>query len=199
MRFLLYLVLIMFSSCKAQQVITPIFDNDSPERDPNNYFKDVDNDFDKFEGTWKYQDTLREFTIKLEKKDSVNDNDGSYVYDLLIGEYLYKENNVEIVNTLSDMDDPTIIGFNHNIVGNFIAHKFNRPACDNCSLDERRVTLIINNPTNIDGMGWITLRHIVVDGLEQLEATIKDESLIGVSPKPRLDVPNGNYILIKEP
>ena len=158
MRYIYILWLIgVLSSCKTQQIV-PIFDNPPPIQDPNSYFKDVDNDFDKFEGTWEFQDTLREFTIKLEKEEAVDDNDGSYISDMLVGEYLYKENNVELVNTLSDINDPSITGYKHNIAGKFLINKFMNPECDDCTVSERRVKLTINNPTNIDGYGLYYLK-----------------------------------------
>ena len=49
------------------------------------------------------------------------------------------------------------------------------------------------------GMGYITLRYVNDNGVEKLEVTIEDDSILGISPRPKLDVPNGNYVLTKMP
>ena len=195
---LISIVILSIFSCKAQQNIIPIFDNATPTHNPNNYYKDVDNDFDKFEGTWRFQNSSMEFKIVLVKKYAVNDNYGSYIYDMLIGEYLYSENNNVIVNTLSNISNPQITGFEHNIGGLSILNKAMYPRCPDCDISERRVQLLISDPSDRDKSGWLTLRYFVENGVEKLEANVEDESMMGNPTNPRLAIPDGNYILTKQ-
>ena len=55
-------------SCKAQQFTVSIYGNESIEYNPNYYLKDVDNDFNKFIGVWKYTNGNTSFTIVLDKE-----------------------------------------------------------------------------------------------------------------------------------
>jgi len=152
----------------------------------------------KFEGTWKYINGDTEFKIVLVKKLVVNANDGGYIYDLLIGEYLYKENNVIIVNTLADINNTSIRGYQHNIGGTLIMHNLNNPRCPQCDFSERRVKLIIDKPNDMNASGYLTLRYLNINGVQKLEAILENASIMGSEPPAKLDMPDGNYIFIKE-
>jgi len=195
------ILVISLLSCKAQQIVTPIFGNASPPNNPNNYQKDVDNDFNKFVGTWKYQDTTIEFIIKLKKEEQINDNYGSYIYDCLVGEYLYKENGTIIVNTLSDFDDPAISGYGHKITGKSIIGKNHSPHCDDCSIVERRMRINMDNPNHPEGSGQLILRHINDNGIEKMEVILYDASSQyhrEGTPRNTLGITPGTFTFIKQ-
>lgn len=191
------IILISLASCKAQQIITPIFNNPTPAHTPNNYYKDVDGDFDKFIGTWKFQNTDAEFIIEL-RKELHYLTPSNYYKDLLIGEYLYKKNNIIQINTLENMDNSLISGYQHSVSGKNIIHKANTPVCDACTIQERRVQLLISLPNHNHIMGWLTLRHIIDNGIEKLEATINNASIMGYDMIDFNKMPWGNFTLIKQ-
>jgi hypothetical protein len=194
------ILLLSLISCKAQTIITPIFNNATPTNNSNNYFKDVANDLNKFEGTWKHIDTSTnsEFIIELQKKIMVNDNDGSYIYDTLIGEYFYKKNGNIIMDTLADIYNASITASGHKIDGNNILHKYNTPRCDSCDSSERRVKLLITHQTETDLMGYLTLRHIMDNGIEKLEARISNASIMGYSQTSYEEMPFGEFVFVKQ-
>ncbi|ARN78811.1 hypothetical protein BST97_12880 [Nonlabens spongiae] len=63
-------------------------------------FKDTNNNFDKFEGTWEYVDATSRLRIVLEKIEDYEDN--GYFSDVIVGNLIYEENGVEIINTLTN-------------------------------------------------------------------------------------------------
>jgi hypothetical protein len=199
-------LLISLFSCKAQQIIVPIYryGDYEYEHNSNYYFKDVDNDLNKFIGTWKCEtiDTLGQsvtIVIKLKVDEQYQLDERSDYEDLLVGEYQYMVGGNDIVNTLPDFDNPSVSGYGHKIVGNGIFNKFVPPKCNNCGSDERRVRVGIYNPTKRWAMGKIFMRYINDNGIEKMEAFIWDESgTLYPETNPMIDIPEGNYIFIKQ-
>lgn len=193
------IILMSLISCKAQTIIVPIFSTENIEKNPNYYLKDVNNDFDKFEGTWSYFDlsTNTEFTIEL-KKELHYLSPSNYYKDLIIGEYYYKKNGAIIMNTMSDIDNPSISTGNHNISGYSILNKNNTPFCDTCDITERRVQLLIRHTIEADVMGYLTLRHIMDNGIEKLEARISNASIMGHSQTSYEEMPFGEFVFVKQ-
>ena len=97
-------LLITLFSCKAQTIIVPLGSTENLEHSINYYEKDVNNEFGKFEGTWKYQSGSTQITLKL-KKEVHYLSPSNYYTDMLVGEYQYIENGTEIANTLSDFNN----------------------------------------------------------------------------------------------
>ncbi len=81
---------------------SPILDYfTSPSSIPDGaYVKDLNNDLDKFVGTWQYVDGDTELTVVLTKEEQVYN--GEYYQDKLKGRYKYIKDGVEIVNTLNN-------------------------------------------------------------------------------------------------
>lgn len=69
------------------------------------YFKDINNDFNSFEGTWEYTSGNTSLTISFRKRINVHQQSeiSNYHLDALVGEYKYIENGIEKVNTLSNL------------------------------------------------------------------------------------------------
>ena len=70
MKNIILLFLVFLTNCKAQTIIVPLA---SCNIEMDKYFngvynKDVDNDFNKLEGTWLYQNGNTELLIVLQKK-----------------------------------------------------------------------------------------------------------------------------------
>ncbi|MEE9349531.1 MAG: DUF6705 family protein [Flavobacteriaceae bacterium] len=81
------LIIIVFASCKAQEVnINTLNQGDNTGK----YFKDLDNNFQPFIGTWDYvygNTTFRVLFYKTEMKSF-----GSYTMDVIEGSFLIIEN-----------------------------------------------------------------------------------------------------------
>ena len=106
-------ILFTFTFCKAQvPVNTEIVPMNSMNQDSYNlmntgkYFKDTDNKFNQWAGTWLYTNGNTTFKIELQKVEGVfipkgKMNIGIDCYmDLLIGGYFYQENGIIKTNQL---------------------------------------------------------------------------------------------------
>lgn len=191
---LILFLLISCLSCKAQ---SPLFMAD-PDLPVGTYYKDMNNDMDKFVGTWKWEDGNNSWTITLEKVEHILI--GDYYRDILIGEYQYIENGNLVINTIPLLNDYSIQGDQHNIFGSLILHKFHPLPCDDCTLDERRVELFFNTPQgSYNGDAGLWLRHRIINGVEQLDARLYGEIMsIDTGDFGDGTVPNGEYTLITQ-
>jgi len=190
-------IFIAYTSCKAQIVplnsTQPAFVRDSGE-----YYKDVNNEYDPFTGTWVYQNGATSITLVLEKEINIYDQDANYHYDILIGEYEYIQNGQEIINTLPNIIDQNITDYSHNINGGNFLGSQNAPVCDECGINEIRVTVSMSVP-NTYGVGYrVIFRHIIVNGIEQLEATFYDNTSNLRTEGVELPFDTGEYTFIKQ-
>jgi hypothetical protein len=100
MKNLIYIFsLLLALTTQAQSVIYTLGDyiSANPRPPAGKYIKDINNLLDKFVGTWKFEQNGKSLEITLQKiiKAPVGDS----FTDELQGTFVYKENNVEIVNT----------------------------------------------------------------------------------------------------
>ena len=93
------IILLILSAicCKAQSPIINITD-DNGNQIAGSYYKDLDNLLNVYEGTYLYTNGTTTLKIVLQKKTM--SFDGHHYEDLIIGEYQYIKNGVEIINTL---------------------------------------------------------------------------------------------------
>jgi hypothetical protein len=73
----------------------------------------LNNDLDKFAGTWKFTDGSSEFLLKIVKQEQVfNGSPFNYYMDQLSGNYRYIKNEIIVVNTLNNdfESNSTIVG-----------------------------------------------------------------------------------------
>ena len=156
-------------SCKAQYSLQDYDDaNDLPS---GAYCADSFNDFNNYEGTWKSVVNNKEFSIILQKRAHVYYDFEDIYTDFLVGEYIYKENNVEIINTTSNLN--TTVSLGNNITGNlFIQDNNDFPVCIGCLPNERRVQLYFKDPTRTHVHAKIVLRHKVENGIQKIKATL---------------------------
>ncbi len=85
-------------SCKAQ--IYPMEGGRSGLIKDGMSFKDTNNNLNKFVGTWEYEDATIKLTVMLQKIDDYYDN--GYYSDVIVGNIIYEENGLEIINTLTN-------------------------------------------------------------------------------------------------
>ncbi|MFT5849059.1 DUF6705 family protein [Psychroserpens sp.] len=134
------------SSCKSQ--ILPLDRRISTIVD-DSYVKDTNNELDKFVGTWLFTNGSTSLIIKINKHEQIYN--GDYYQDYLRGEYAYVENGIEVINTISLLEDPEVdsttsdglqnnINFNpityQNIGGRYIVTDQDY-GCDDCLDNER--------------------------------------------------------------
>lgn len=207
-KLLLIAIVVSLNSCIAQ-TIKPLFSKGG-EIIPGGYYKDLDNDFNKFIGTWEYSNGTTSLKIVLQKKTQVFNGNHNAYYDLLVGEYRYVENGIEKVNTLSLLTAPPENEYGHSIVGAFIIKNNSVPVCDDCSSNERRVALNFTDPERpgiTDGLtGKITLRRVDQGTTQKIQLKLRQTGSYipstGSTPTPELfsfNLPWGEYILTKVP
>ncbi len=199
MKRIIKISLVFYVSFSFGQEIVPLY-GASPRGkfNSNYYFKDTNNDYDQFVGTWTWSSGNSSFTIVLEKELKYQAFAGKNYIDALIGEYQYVENGVELINTLALMDFSQVSGYQHNISGDIILGKHNRPKCESCSLEERRVFLYISHPQASSWMEELILRHVVVNGVEQLQARFIGHFRVIVEGEPsKMPMPFREVVLTK--
>ena len=157
------ITIITFFSCKAQQPIIPLYNGIDLYETENAYYKDIDGDFTKLVGTWKYSNGNEIFEIII-KKNSFSlyeeDNDISFYEDILYGEFKYVDSSgTEIVNTLNDIDSLNNTS-EHLIYGGYIKNKYAKPICEDCAENERRVEVSIEDPLRSYFDYEMEIRHI---------------------------------------
>lgn len=187
----LFAIILSFS-CKSQ---TPVVGLEAPPETPSGaYYKDLNNEFNKFVGTWKYSTANEEFIIVFKKLTMIKIGDD--FTDYLIREYSYKKNGEVIVNTL-----PIVNNVKANIGGSYIIKPNQKPVCEDCEEDERRLEMFFNDPEREYLNIYLTLRYLI--GSFPQKITIKIyQSYATYLPtddapiEPR--IPYGEYELVKQ-
>lgn len=192
------LITIFFAltTCKAQ---TPIYDISEPKDGPkNSYYKDVNGLLNGYDGTYLYTDGNTSFKLILKKKVQ---SYGYYYQDLVVGEFQFIKNGVEIGNTLSKMAiNYTDEEINHTITGNFIITG-TKLGCPECSVTEKRLRLGFvdyKSPNTAD----IDIRKTTVNGNVAIKVHIRWSEFIMIkegdsSPAPA-SLYTGEYLMIKQ-
>jgi hypothetical protein len=206
------LILILFSNYfgLAQNPVIPI-ENDYTDTVANAYYKDFNQVYNSFEGTWLYQNGNTSLTIKLIKKESMLVSNYISCYsDFLIGEVKYVKNGIERLNTLNNLAINHIDYSNYNLYSVGIIENDRFPSCNTCPPDTKRVSLMVDEPTNDDfGISAImALEKGIQNSLEviKMKFILKEEAKN--MNKNNLDLPSvfrnftipyGEYILVKQP
>lgn len=200
MKNIVSIILIMsLFSCKAQSIIKSLDgDGSCPPYDTNCYEKDINNEFGKYVGTWKYIEGNTELTFKLKKEIQYQIYEDRSFQDLLVGEYKYVENGVEKVNTLADFDDDNITGYDHNISGGVFTHIAPSYCIINSDNQEIKIEVSLNDPNDFNITGNVILRYVNEDGVEKLQICIQDNSVLADDENANIAIPDGYYELEKQ-
>lgn len=164
------------------------------------YYKDTENLLNNFVGTWLYTNgnTSLKFVLKKVKRYNTN-----YSEDILVGEYQYIENGTEKINTLGNVSDFT----DKKIKGNSVVYYDSKPPCNDCTANEKRLRVTFSDPVK-NTAGALYLRKIMVSGQEAISAWFLCDGFTytgGPDPENIVQtyvgetVPNGTYVLIKQP
>jgi len=173
--------------------------NSDGSRQTGAYYQDSNNVLNPFEGTYIYTNGNISFKIILTKK--MQQYNGRYYEDLLIGEYEYKNGNTIIVSTLTDLE--TVYGNQrrHSISGNTLMTKTNRPMCIECGTNEFRLKLTFFDK-GLDLGGSMITRKIIHNNQEAIKVFIWCEPqtvyFSDVAPPTQFRVPDGEYVLVKQ-
>jgi len=183
----------------SQSPIINIKDKDGT-RQTGAYYKDSNNLLNPYVGTYIY--TNGSITLKIVLVKKMQQYNGRYYEDLLIGEYEYKNGSTIIVSTLSDLD--TVYGNQrrHSISGNTLMTKTNRPICNECGTNELRVNFTFFDK-ELELGGSMVARKTTYNNQEAIKIFIRCEPVTiytgNVPPPTQFRVPDGEYLLIKQP
>lgn len=166
---------------------------------PGAYYKDIDNDLNKFQGTWKYTNGTTTLTIVIKKKLNLNVPYGNYLTDILVGEYSYVHNGVQQTNTINNLDQNSMVYAANNIYAETIGK------CDACLPGQRNLIYgTFKDPIVPYFRAEMSLIHYVENGVEKLKLGLKPETYVYRDELPPIlagyeAVPIGKYILTKQP
>jgi len=195
--------------CVAQPPEFPLYNRSIDV--PGAYYKDLQDDFQRFIGEWKYEQGNNLLIVKIQKKEMQFIDYGhiSVYADFLVAEYRYVENGVEKINTLPNLlinyPDP----YSYNITANIIIKPVaNNPnVCPNCGPNDLMVQGSFSDPER-DILGQFpicVLRHKIENGVEKVFFTLQIEGSIlpdddgNYGPYSTYNIPQGFYELIKQP
>jgi hypothetical protein len=184
---------------KSQSPIVNINGEDG-SRITGAYYKDVDGLLTAYEGTYIY--TNGNTILKMVLVQKVQQYNGRYYEDLIIGEYQYIKNGVEKVNTLSQLNTVYNDQRSHNIDGNTLISNINRRwRCPLCLPGEKRLSASIRDAAT-DNYANIFMRRTIENGQQLLK--IKISNVMGMpyhvnqGPPPEFSLPLGEFIFVKQ-
>lgn len=187
-------------NCFSQTPIIDIINKDGT-RTTGAYYKDVNNLLNTFEGTWLY--TNGNTTLKIIMIKKIQQFNGRYYEDLIIGEYEYKVNGVVVISTLNELNNNYSNQRSHSIDSNTLMTNNNRPICTDCTTNERRLGAGFEDPVQ-DSYGTMIVKKTTVGSQEAIKIKTRRTGMgyvwIEGTPPPPADftVPAGEYILIKQ-
>jgi hypothetical protein len=203
------LMILFCTLCVAQTPELPLYDSSVTVQGA--YYKDLQDDFQRFIGEWKYEQGLDTLIVKIIKKEMqfINYGNVSFYGDFIVAEYRYVENGIEKINTLPNLLINHSTPFKYNIVANIIIKPVpnNSAVCPNCGPNDVMVEGPFSDPER-DIFGFepiVVLRHKIENGVEKIFLTMsifgfKLPSPYGtVSPYDTYNLPVGLYELIKQP
>ena len=195
--------------CKAQ-IIDDLYLPNSDVASDEYYYKDLNNDLGRFEGTWLYTIGNTSFEMILVKKERlhITGEGDNYFTDALVGGYRYVVNGNEIINTLTSINQDL-----NNVYGYYIGgDDISRPGdsfCHDCAdSNQRKIYGIYSQPNcNIAPPNRYTLRYFTDNGTEKIEVVFYQSGPIhgNFDPNdttepdcPEYLVPFGTYVFTKQ-
>lgn len=213
MKNITYILILVFLTTisNAQSPILPKYDN-SYYGDVNNaYYKDINSIHNQYVGTWLYTNGNTSLKIILKKKTMIYHigHTNTYYTDDLVGEYQYIENGVDLVNTLSAINNEYSDSWDYNLCSTSLKRNNAYPKCNECSPEEKRLNMQFNEPSRRHITGFsndFLLRRFFENGTEKLKIwfvcrdngiyrTKDDFNLTNIT---RFSLPYGEYTLIKQ-
>jgi hypothetical protein len=195
----LILLIVTTINCNAQTSIVDIAQRFG-ETETGVYYQDVNFLLNPFEGTYLYTNGNTSFKITLVKV--VQQYNGRYYEDLIIGEYEYIENGVSKVNTLAQLTTVYNNQRVHNIDSNSIINNNNRGwKCPLCAVGEIRLRASLRDAST-NRYALLFMRKVMVGVQPALSIKISQVTSVtypvGTTPPPPFSLPLGEYTLIKQ-
>ena len=200
--------------CTVQVSLSQTFSNIVPlengwaKYEEGAYYKDISGLLlTPFVGTWKYSNPDSTTILIIKLKRILNYNFGNHTKDMIIGEWYYKENGVEKINTLADIDVDLPFQFNHRIAAYRIINTKQRPPCNECDPSEKRVDGRISDDF-LGIAGEIYFRHLPGVGPNSISVLVRFEGIkyffnaageVTGTQFVGSTLPNGKYTLVKQP
>jgi len=191
---------------------TPIIDINAHHFDEveNAYYKDIENFYNQFEGTWVYTDATKTIRFRFVKKEMVYRFSTKPFYeDHLIGEIEYIMNEFEIFNSLPNLNITYSDIWKYNLVSMTKVGYQTPPVCSECPSDVKRLSMKYDEPTNNDlglsadfimrieienGAPKLKVQYIIVSG----PIGINKNNFDSPSTTTNFTIPYGNYTFVKE-
>lgn len=181
------MLFILQMNCIFGQVVD--LDDRNGDRISGTYHKDTQNKLNQFEGTWLYDDGTHYIKFVLVKKYQMPIE--NYFEDYLVGEFQYKLNGVEIINTLNNLNTNYSNLRKYNICGNHFW--YNHTPFDEYTTDNFRLkTRIFEN----DCLSHIDIRTLTLNGQQAIQIFKRKPLQPGQVCNPV--IPGGYYYLIKQ-
>jgi hypothetical protein len=163
------------------------------------YYKDLNNDLNKYEGKWRLNLNSTSF-IEIEFKKIIQYNDLTLnkKYDVLIGECKYVLNNTIIFNTIPNINNTYT---NHYFVANGIVDSvrgiwnFDCPYCLN---NEKFITGGLEDSERSELPSKLVMRHFLESGIEKIKIMFHVYgSVMEDYPFDDFRLHSGQYVLTK--
>ncbi|MBS4039786.1 MAG: hypothetical protein KGZ81_04230 [Flavobacteriales bacterium] len=190
---ILTLVIISLSALNAQTINI----KEKVKFIPGVYFKDIDQVFDQFIGTYRYQNGNQLFEIKFQKKVHVPINGVFNCHiDMLVGGYKHVFDGLELHNGLAQTG--TFPNPFHETIDSDMIQIGPAPGCNECNVGESFIIGIITNPGG-NAPSTFYARKIIHNGLPAIRILINYS--IGSAPEgaPVISFryPTGEFIMVK--
>ncbi len=162
------------------------------------YYKDQNNLLDPFVGTYLYTNGNTSLKIVLQKKTMSTPANNRYYEDLIIGEYQYIKNGVQLANTLGRLNVNKTNGWKYSMSGNNIVT--NAGLCSECDPNEKALLLGFSDDITANYAQTFRVRRIIEDGQPAIKIFILwafSTHKVGTPVPPSPNIPGGEYILKK--
>ena len=168
----------------SAQIIVDLDDDSKKSFAPGYYYKDFNNYFDPYIGTWKYVNEQTEMTVTLKK--IIKNDEGKYYSDILVGDMRYVKNGIVQFDNLSRITGgPQTNPKVHDLYGTYFLKPNHFPKCPECPANERRINMIFYGSDNNDQGGGIVLQRITTSGQpDTIKLTIKYLMEIDIEGEP---------------
>lgn len=196
--FLIIFAFTLFINCKAQNPVITIESGCKWGQKQGAYYKDNNNYYNPFVGTWVFDNGTTKLTIVLQKREMIyTDVSGGFYTDRIVGEYKYEVNGVTLINTLDNINNTNVK--TNAISGINLIKPSQYPACNDCSFNEKRLDLRFKNSNLPLVFGYIVVRKKVINGVNFIEIHKYSRDSIEViddfNEEEPADVPGGTYLL----
>jgi hypothetical protein len=184
-------------ACKAQ---SPVYDiSDIKDGVEGSYYKDLNGVLDGYDGTYLYTNGTTSLKIILKKKVL---SKGYYYKDLIVGEFQFIKNGVELNNTIANINvNYTNENVNHIITGSRVLTG-TIYGCPDCAPTEKRLRLsfVDKKAHRIKGLD---IRKTTVNGVPAIKVATFDEGStivlkVGDPRPPAPSLESGDFLMIKQ-